>query len=248
MSEIQSLARGLRILELLAEADDSISVTELSKEIGVDKSSISRMLQTLVNYRFAERDTRTRRYFIGPRMKELSVPNDHHTALRDQAIPFLQQLVDDTSENAHLAIDVQGQSLIIADVESTAQLRVVSEVGRLVPLHCTATGKCLLAFSNVPLPESLPSATPRTITTHAQLRHHLEQIRSQGYALDDEEYTIGVRCLAAPVYDHSGIAIASIGISGPTVRLSLNQIPVLAEAVITTAVAFSQSLGCKPSR
>ena len=246
MSEIKSLARGLQILELLGEAEDSVGVTELAKEIGVDKSSISRLVQTLVNHGFAERDLHSRRYHMGAKIRELSKRGDPHSSLRGKALPFLQKLVENTSENAHVAIYSMGQSLVIADVESTAQLRVVSEEGRLEPLYCTAIGKCILAFSDVPFPSNLPSLTPRTITSHSQLRHHLDQIQNQGYALDDEENIIGVRCLAAPVFDHSGNAIATIGISGPTIRLPLGNIPSLAKIVMETAVSLSQSLGHKP--
>lgn len=243
MSEIKSLARGLQILERLGNAQHAVGVTELAREIGVDKSSASRLMHTLVKYGFAEQDTHSRRFRIGQKITELSERSNPRSVLRRKALPFLQRLVDATSENAHVAIYALGQSLVIADLESTAQLRVVSEEGRLEPLYCTAIGKSLLAFGELAIPTQLPALTERTITDRAQLEAHLAQIREQGYALDDEENIVGVRCLAAPVFDHAGRSSASIGISGPTIRLPLDEIPKLAQIVVETAADLSRSLG-----
>ena len=243
MSEVQTLARGLRILEILAAAQDSVGVTELSKKIGVDKGSVSRLVQTLVKYRFAERDQKTRRYRLGSKISQMNQQMERHTHLNQLAKPFLHELVDKTGENAHLAVYAQKKALVIADVESPASLRVVSGVGRRIPLYCTAVGKSLLAFCNVPLPEYLPQLTPRTITDYDEFTLHLEQIAHAGIAVDDEEHIIGVRCLAAPVYDYSGKAIAAIGISGPAVRVTPQHLPKLIKIVTNIATALSKSLG-----
>src|SRR5204863_6540553 len=96
----------------------------------------------------------------------------------------------------------------------------ITGVGRLVPLHCTAVGKTLLAFGKYPLPTELEPSTPMTITESQALALNLEHTRELGYALDDEELTLGVRCMAAPVYDLSGQLAASMGISGPTLRVT----------------------------
>lgn len=243
LSEVQTLARGLRILEILAASQDSVGVTELANQMGVDKSSVSRLVQTLVKYRFAERDSKTRRYRLGGKIRELSQQMGRHTQLNEQAQPFLIELVDKTGENAHLAVYAQQTALVVADVESPAPLRVVSGVGRRIPLHCTAVGKCLLAFCDVPMPDHLPKLTPLTITDHDQFTHHLQQIRDAGIAVDDEEHIIGARCLAAPVYDYSGQSIASIGISGPSVRVTPHNLPKLINIVTNVARALSNALG-----
>ena len=245
MNEVKTLARGLRILEILGASQDSVGVTELAKEIGVDKSSVSRLVQTLVKYRFAERDSKTRRYRLGSKIRDLSQQMQRDTQLSEQAKPFLHELVDKTGENAHLAIYAQQGALVIADMQSPAPLRVVSGVGRLIPLHCTAVGKCLLAFSDIPMPDHLPQLTRFTITKHNELKQHLQEVRRAGIAIDDEEHLYGVRCLAAPVYNHSGQAIASIGISGPTVRVTPQMLPQLSQIVIEIAGELSVELGCK---
>ncbi|HVO69393.1 MAG TPA: IclR family transcriptional regulator C-terminal domain-containing protein, partial [Aggregatilineaceae bacterium] len=123
-----------------------------------------------------------------------------------------------------------------------ASLRVVGGIGRKIPLHSTAVGKALLAFSDLPVPAHLESETSRTITDLARLLEHLEHVRAQGYALDDEEHHEGVRCIAAPVYDYMGSAIATIGISGPTVRVTDDRIPELAQQVLAAARELSNDL------
>ena len=132
MAEVQTLARGLRILELLAEYEDGLSSTELAELIDVDKSSMSRLMNTLVNYRFAERDEQTRRYYLGTHVQELGRRAGQHASLRDIAQEHLQALATETRENAHVAVYSAPHALTIADIPSTEPLRVVSEVGRRV--------------------------------------------------------------------------------------------------------------------
>jgi len=243
MSEIQSLARGLIIINLLASSNTAVSVTEVAKQLKIDKSSASRLIKTLVKYDYAERDKNTRRYRLGDTVRKLAWPQEDHALLQEIGLPFLRQLVAKTGENAHLAVNIGNVALVIADVESTEALRVVSEVGRQERLYCTAVGKCLLAFSDGTVPDELPRLTQHTITDRLQLENHLEKIRKQGYAIDDEEKTIGIRCLAAPVYDATEKAVASIGISGPASRLTMDKVYLLAEIIMQEASAFSGILG-----
>lgn len=245
MKVIQSLSRGLTVLELLSQAENGLGVTQLSKVLEVDKSSVTRMLHTLSEHQFAMKDPNSRRYLMGPKVQELLKCSTSHLPLRQQSLPLLKRLMEETRENAHVAIFSQEHALVIADVESTAQLRVVSGEGRLIPNHCTAIGKCLIAFDDYPLPRELAAYTPRTITSRDQLRLHLAQIRERGYALDDEEYEYGVRCIAAPVYGSMGRAVASLGISGPTVRVTLDRVPDLARSVMEAAVSLSELISAK---
>lgn len=235
MSIIQSLSRGLTIIELLAKAESSLSVTEISKHLSIDKSSATRLIQTLVEHGFAIKDPESRRFLIGPKMKSLVDISTEARPLKAVSMPLLQKLMEKTGENSHVAVYSQDKCLVIADIESTAQLRVVSGEGRLIPNHCTAIGKCLIAFGAYPLPRELPIHTPRTIISKDQLKLHLDQVRHRGYAMDDEEHEMGVRCIAAPVFNQNGEAIASIGISGPTVRVTLEKVPMLAEIVIESS-------------
>lgn len=242
MSEIQSLARGLKILDQFVEAGGSLSITELSHQLDLDKSTVSRLVRTLVHYEYAQPDPGTRRYMLGKKVTRMSWQLLNRMPIRDQAKPFLFQLMNATGECAHTAVYSDKQALVIDDVEASASLRVVGGIGRLIPLHCTAVGKCLLAFSNVPLPSELPRRTNSTLTTFDGLNANLDVIRQVGYALDDEENDYGVRCIAAPVYDHTAQAIACIGISGPTVRMTDDRLDMLAAKVIAAARDLSAQL------
>ena len=243
MAEVQTLARGLRILELLAEFEDGLSSTELAELIDVDKSSMSRLMNTLVNYRFAERDEQTRRYYLGTHVQELGRRAGQHASLRDIAQAYLQELATITRENAHVAVYSAPHALTIADIPSTEPLRVVSEVGRRVPVHCSAIGKCLLAFAEIPMPMSYTRYTDKTIIDAGQLAEQLETIRYQGYAIDDEELTLGVRGLAVPIRNREGRIIATMGLSGPGVRLTYDNIPDLLTLLTEAANKVSAELG-----
>ncbi|MFT5195859.1 MAG: IclR family KDG regulon transcriptional repressor [Cellvibrionaceae bacterium] len=242
MSIIKSLSRGLTIIELLGKSEKSLGVTEISKELGVDKSSATRLIQTLIKHEFAIKDPESRRFLLGPKIHSLANFSTQSLPLKTISLPLLQRLMEKTGENSHVAIYSQEKCLVVADIESTAQLRVVSGEGRLIPNHCTAIGKCIIAFADHPMPKDLAAHTPRTITSRDQFKLHLEQVRDRGYALDDEEHEYGVRCMAAPIYDEAGKAIASLGISGPTVRVTLDKVPELSKVVMQAARELSELL------
>jgi len=147
-----------------------------------------------------------------------------------------------TGECAHLAVPAQGKVLYVDQVESPATLRVNAQVGTMNPLHCTALGKVLLAFGDLELPATLASFTPHTLTDPDRLRKNLEQVCAQGYAVDDEEFDLGVRCIAVPVFDFRGKPAGSIGISGPTTRVTLERLPELAAIVIEIGKSLSERM------
>ena len=243
MAEIQSLAKGLKILNLLEHSRQGMGTTEVANQLDIDKSSASRLLHTLANYGFVEQDEATARYLLGPQLVTLGQRLLNRITLRDHARPYLYELVDKTGECAHLAIQAQRQALYIDQVESTAALRVESEIGTLAPLHCTALGKTLLAFGDVRMPDELQPYTRRTVADRSSLAAQLEQTRQRGYAIDDEEYNYGVRCVAAAVYDHQGKLVGAIGISGPAGRVTLERIDEFGAVVKGIAGALSARLG-----
>jgi len=242
MDEIQSLGRGLKILELMADVEEGISITDLAEQLEVNKGTASRMVQTLKKYGFVEKASDGRRYRLGPVLVRLSqtVINRSHT--REMAKPYLKQLVSLTGECAHLAIYSQGRALYIDQVESDATLRVNTEIGHLAPLHCTALGKAMLAFGGYPLPEDLEKRTPQTIISSEMLQIELATIRQQGYAVDNEEYDIGVRCIAVPIFDFRGSVAGAVGISGPASRLKSENIQDAARLVSRIGQELSDQL------
>lgn len=247
MSEIQSLARGLQILDLIANTPESMGVTELAAALNIDKSSASRLVKTLVNYGYLQQETRSRRYGLGARFYDVGWQLVNRMPIREKAQVHLLRLMQQSGECAHTAIYSEGKALIVDDVEGEASLRVVGGIGRRIPLHCTAVGKSLLAFGQHPLPAVLEARTAKSITDPVELDEHLGYIRRLGYAFDDEENDLGVRCLAAPVYGVTGNMIATIGISGPSVRISSERMAALAALVMQAAEQLSAELGYVPN-
>lgn len=243
MSEVQTLARGLKIVDLLADTEAGLTASDLIEQIGIDKSGISRLMKTLVKYGYVDRDDETRRYHLGVHVHDLGQRAGQHAVLRELVQPYLARLRAQTDENAHAAVYSSAQALTIADEPSNQPLRVVSEVGRRMPLHCSAVGKCLLAFTGHAVPATLPRYTANTLTEPAQLERALATIRQQAYALDDEELTVGVRGLAVPIRNREGRTVATVGLSGPTVRLTDSSLPRLVEQLQAAASAISQALG-----
>ncbi len=242
MAEVQSLARGLQIIEKLAQSENGLGITEIADEYQLDKGNISRMMQTLVKYGFADKAKDGRKYVLGPQVVRLSRMLLMRTSLRDTAKEYLKQLVEKTGECSHLAILTQGQALYIDQEESPSSLRVYTGIGTMAPLHCTALGKVFLAFADAQVTPPLTSYTMRTISEQAMLDLHLDMVRKQGYAVDDEEYNHGVRCVAAPVYDYRNKCIAAIGISGPTSRLTHEEMESATNVVLETSKALSSKM------
>ena len=245
MNEIQSLARGLKILEIMADAEQGVGVMELANQMGFDKGTASRMLQTLVKYGFAEKAADGRSYQLGPMVVHLSRSLINRMPLRETAKPYLRKLVEATGECAHLAIHAQDQALYIDQVESPATLRVNAEVGHMAPLHCTALGKALLAFGDYPLPSNLAKRTEMTIISPELLAAEMVKTRQRGYAIDDEEYDQDVRCIAVPVFDFRDKVVGAIGVSGPTARVSPEKLDELAGIVIEIGHELSNRLKFK---
>jgi DNA-binding IclR family transcriptional regulator len=242
--QIQSLAKGLQILDMLVEKGDAHSVSQIAAIMGVDKSSVSRLLRTMEHYGFVQREKNGRRYNVGKRLHTISRQLANPYSLRQTARAYLDRLAYDTSECAHIGVYADGQVMVTDDVQpETSLLRVVGNAGRLIGLHNTAVGKALIAFGDYPLPEHLPLFTPRTIVDLDLLREHLVTIRREGYAFDDEENEPGVRCIACPVFDELGITVATIGISGPTVRITYENLPSFVRIIKQSACDLSHELG-----
>ncbi len=244
MREIQSLARGLKILDMIANAENGQTVTQLAELLEIDKSSVSRLLSTLESYGYVQQGRNSRAYSTGKRLHTIGWQLTNRYSLREAAKPYLHRLAETTGECAHIGVYSAGKALITDDIQpETSLLRVVGKSGRLIHLHNTAVGKSLIAFGDYPIPDELPQVTARTIINREDLIHHLEGIRQVGYSLDDEENEPGVRCIAAPVFDAVGIPLATIGISGPTIRVLDTTIGGLAQIVRHHACELSRELG-----
>jgi IclR family transcriptional regulator, KDG regulon repressor len=250
---IQAIERAVSILNAFSPEDPELGVTELAERLGLHKSTVHRFMVNLDAAGLVERNPRTGRYRLGLRIFELGGLVMQQMNLWDEALPFLEGLVHDTGETGHLAVLDGGEAIYIERVEARRALRVPSAIGRGYPAHATNLGKVLLAdqprerVEEIVAERGLAAYTPHTITDLEGLEVELERIRVLGYAIDNEEYDEGLRCIGAPVRDHSGHVVAALGIGGPVTRITPDRVDELAELVMTAARGLSRRLGAHRS-
>ncbi len=246
---IQSIERAVAILNAFSQEEPELGVTELAERLGLHKSTVHRFIVNLEAAGLVERNPRNARYRLGLRIFELGGLVMQQMNLWDEALPFLEGLVRDTGETGHLAVLDGGEAIYIERVEARRALRVPSAIGRGYPAHATNLGKVLLAdrpadeVARIVAERGLAAYTPHTITDPEALAVELERIRRQGYAVDNEEYDEGLRCIGAPIHDHSGHVVAALGIGGPVTRITPARVGELAELVMTAARGLSRRLG-----
>jgi len=248
-SYVQSLDRGLYLLELLGLAEEPAGLPELSEALGVDRSTVHRLLSTLLWRGYVQQDPGSKRYWLGLKVVELSRLAIDRLSLRSVTKPYLKRLARETGESANLAVMSDGHALCLDHEPCPLALAVTNDIGMVFVLHATAAGKVLLAAvpeaqqKDLLETEPLSAYTPRTMTDLPTLQMHLQLVQQQGYALDDEERYVGVRCLAGPLRDHRGKVVAAVSISGPTTRVTLDRVPALAELVVRIAADISVEMG-----
>lgn len=219
MRLLKSLSRGLDALDYLVAQPVPARLTDLAAYLQVDKSNASHILKTLVASGYVEQ-AEGRRYRASLKVQASAAPSlEEIIAYRGRLHARLEKLVELTGECAHTAVLVGTQVWYVDKIDSTLPLKVDHPIGALAPLHCTALGKAFLAFGDNVDPGVLETFTPHTITRRVALDAEIARSRKQGYAVDDEEFTQGIRCVAVPVYDTAGKMIAAIGVSGPTARI-----------------------------
>lgn len=238
-SEVKTLAKGLAVIDRMLEYGP-VRTTDLAQHLGIDKGTASRLLHTLVISGYV-RLGEGRAYELTEKMigrKNLLRPE---RSLRERARPLLEQIAAETGEAVHLSVPADDKVLYIDTVESNSPLRVDRPAGTLAPLDCTAMGRILLAHLPLAIPAQLQKRTENTIADPVRFAILLNTIREQGYALDDEEYHIGIRCAAAPLRDQNGEVVGAIGVSGPSVRMAREALQPLGEKLKLAAGSFLRS-------
>ena len=238
---IQSLQRGFAILETVAQHPPGVTMAEVSRATGLHASTTHHLLRTLVALGYLVQAETTRQYRLGPRAFRVAAAGWGEAQLSEAAGPFLAELARTTGETSHLAVLERGEVVVLNKVDGSSPVRLAERVGYPRPAHCTAIGKVLLAS----LPErdlgafledtELRPMTPKTITSPSRLAAELRRVRAKGHALDDEEFTQGIRQV-----------VAAVGISGPIWRVSLERAAGLARTVSAAAGRLSQHLGGRP--
>ncbi|MGB0084050.1 MAG: IclR family transcriptional regulator [Rhodomicrobiaceae bacterium] len=247
---IQSIERALDLLDILAAADRELGLSEIAAEARLNSSTCHHLLATLVKRGYVGRNKRSRTYFLGARITELSNSRLKHFNLTEIAMPELRALNEATGECVHLAV-MQGYALVtLAKLDSRLPVRVgADQMSNANAAHATATGKAILAW----LPEAeiarvianngLGRFTENTIGTIAGLMEELRLTRRHGYSMDDEEFQPGVVCVGAAIRDHAGAVIGSAACSMPAMRANAKARETVKAAVKLCAAAISEKFG-----
>lgn len=245
---VNAVHRGLQILELLAEQQKGWSTSDISRRLKIPKSTTSYLLHTLLARGYLRREDNSN-YRLSMKMLALGGQAQHGVVVRDVALPFLRRLVAETQITGHLAVLEGSEAIYIERVPSPGFIQIDTWVGRRMPLHSTSSGKALLAF----LPDEqveallritgLTRSTPKTIVSLPRLKQELKKVRESGFALDNEENTVGVRCVAAPIFDRHGKVAAALSLTGPVQQITDDELPKVSEKVREAARQMTLALG-----
>lgn len=222
---VQSVDRALKLLDILIDKKEAISLSEISEIADLNISTTHRLLNTLVQRGFVTQTEESSKYKLGYRLFEIAGILEDQINLKRIVRPYLEEIVDECNETANLVVLDGAEVVYIDQVESTNMMRMFAQVGSKGPAHSLGSGKALLAYlSEAELDRllnelELKEFTENTITDSEQLKEHLKEIREQGYAVDDEEMEEGVCCAAAPIRNRDGKVIAAISVSGPNIRI-----------------------------
>ncbi|MET1032087.1 IclR family transcriptional regulator [Domibacillus tundrae] len=246
---VKSVARALDIVALVSASRTGLGVTEIANQMDINKSSVFRTLATLEQYGYIEQQKETGRYRIGYAFLDVSSKLLDSLDVRAEAQNVLRQLETETNEVVHLVVYDRGEVVYIEKLDGHEALRMHSKVGKRAPVHCTSVGKAILA--HLPVTEvvdildrkGLPIHTEHTITTKESFLKELAHVKKDGYALDLEENEPGIRCIAAPVFDHNGAVAAAVSISGPTLRMTDERLVPLQKRMIQAGKDISNRLG-----
>ena len=252
-SSVQVLDRSLKLLELVAEADGAV-LTDLADRSAMAPSTVHRLLTSLAQHGMVAHDEETGAWTIGVKGFEIGTAYLRFRKLGTISRPLLKELMEASGETANIAIEEDGDVVFISQAESHAPMRAFFRPGRRGPIHASGIGKAILstwADSQIGAllgERSLQHFTDKTRDTLPMLLADMAEIRSRGWSIDDEEHTLGMRCVAAPIFDEYSEAIAGISISGPAVRLPDERVAALGPVVRAAAEELTKAMGGKSKR
>ncbi|PWI58766.1 IclR family transcriptional regulator [Sulfoacidibacillus thermotolerans] len=250
---VKSVEKACLLLDVVSLYPEGIGITELAEQVDMYKSTVHRLLGTLMKRGYIQQDVHSGKYKLGYKLLDLGMKMLSSLDLRKEAAPLLQELAHQTNEVVHLGVLDHGDIVYIDKVESNQTVRMHSRVGKRVPVHAVGLGKAILAaFEDREVEQlihlyGLPAVTPKTITDRHQLMAILAEVREQGYAFDIEENELGICCVASPIYDNNHKVVAACSVSGPNHRMALTRLKELAPIVRQTAKEISLRLGDRPS-
>jgi len=244
-----AVERTLLILEAVAQREDGMSNADFSRKLKIPKSSASYILRTLEQHGYLRRDRSNGKYCLGMKVLSLSRAALSGVDIREAALPIMRNLVDHIHLTTHLAILDHQEAVYVGKVEAPGFIKMDTWIGRRMEVHSTAVGKALLAYLDADRRDAiighrgLKKLTPHTITSVPKLQKEFERVRQLGYSVDDEENSLGARCVGAPIFNSQGEVEASLGSTGTITAVPREAVPRLAEMVKDAARRISQRIG-----
>ena len=246
---VQSVDRALSIIETLAEDDEGYRLSDLAVRTGLSTSTVHRLLATLEKRRFVQFDRDGSKWHVGAQSFSVGATFARRRNFTAQAMPYLRKLRDQTRETANLAVVDDEAIIVLTRIESREIMRSLTKVGGRVAMVASGVGKAVLAtysdedVNGIICRQGMPRLTEKSIVRPSELFRELQIIRRQGYAVDDEEARMGLRCVAAVVYSDCSEPLAAISVSGMTSRITDERLPVLGCIVRTVANELTLVLG-----
>ncbi|KUO76908.1 MAG: IclR family transcriptional regulator [Clostridia bacterium BRH_c25] len=246
---VQSVERTLSILEVLSDYSEGLGVTDISEKVELHKSTVYRLLSTLINKDYVTQDKETNRYKITFKLYELGNKRIEKMNILSASKLYSKKLMESVNEVVHLVVREGNKIVYIDKVEANNTIRMASSIGKRSPMYCTSVGKAILAYLPVQEVEEVwniskvEKLTKYTITNFEDLKRELNMVKEKGYAIDNEENEMGVRCVGAPIFNRFGEIEGAISISGPAIRITDEKLETMANEVIKHANLISMELG-----
>lgn len=247
-SSLSSVQNALRILECFNVSQTEKRVIEISKQLDLPKSTVSRLLQTLLNEGYVKKNNETQKYSLGTKVLTLYSALMANIEVVKEAHPILETLAKDTSESIQLAQRENSYVIYTDQIKSNYPVQIYSHVGLMNPIHCTSSGKILLAYEDEKIIDEilemdLVKYTTSTITNPKILKEELKKIKNDGYSFAQNEFIDGIISIAAPVRDYTNKVIAAISLVGPVQRINEEKVPRYINKVIEAARQISMQMG-----
>jgi DNA-binding IclR family transcriptional regulator len=245
---VRAVERALQIMDCFSNEHPERGVSEIAQLVGLHKATTHRIVTTLVNYGYLERSSDGQKYKLGMRLANLGNKVIRHIELRNEALPYMTALVAKLDEACDLSIFDRGGVFYVDVLKSNHTLTIAARVGQRLPPYCTASGKMFLAYLSPEeldtyLKQPLKSYTEKTVIKTDELRSQLALFRQQGYAIDNEEYEVGIRAVAVPIFNHQEKMVAALGIVSPTSRMTSERISEIAMNLKEAGTSISGKLG-----
>lgn len=250
ITRVQSIDRAVAILECFSEENKKLKLTEISERLDLNKSTVHGIISTLKYHGFISQDDETQKYKLGIRFVQFGDLVINSMNMRNAVVPVIDDVCEKIEETVHVAM-LDGVDVVwIEKRECTKSIKTSTKIGSRLPAYTTADGKIIICYQNKDrikayLPKRIPQYTQNTITNKGDLIKKLEEMKKNGYAIDNEEYVEGLKCVAAPIFDHDGKVRFSLSTTGPAFRMKEERIKEIIVIIREAANEISRRIGYK---